>query len=192
MSGRTGEVGGDAGVRHYLDEVSGHGLLTAADEVELGRRVARGRAAAARLACTEVADRAERRALAATVADGQAARTRFIAANLRLVVSVAKRYQGGGLALADLIQEGNLGLMRAVDKFDPERGFKFSTYATWWIRQSVSRALADKGRTIRVPAHVVEAAATLRRTRATLTSSLGREPRDDELAAAAGITGVRL
>ena len=192
MSGRTGEASGDAGVRHYLDEVSTHGLLTAAAEVDLGRRVARGRAAAPRLAGPEPVAGAERRELTDAVADGQAARTRFIAANLRLVVSIAKRYQGSGLALPDLIQEGNLGLMRAVDKFDPERGFKFSTYATWWIRQSVSRALADKGRTIRVPAHIVEATTTLRRTRATLTSTLGREPADEELAAAAGITVVRL
>jgi RNA polymerase primary sigma factor len=134
----------------------------------------------------------ERRTLRRAVAEGDAARSRFIAANLRLVVSIAKRYQGGGLALADLIQEGNIGLMRAVDKFDPERGFKFSTYATWWVRQAITRALADKGRTIRVPAHVVEAVTGLRRAGATLTSTLGRAPDDDELARAAGITRVRL
>ena len=191
-SRRAGDAGGDDGVRRYLSEVGAHGLLTAADEIDLGRRVIAGRAAATRLAGTEPHATADRRALTAAVADGVAARSRFIAANLRLVVSIAKRYQHGGLALPDLIQEGNLGLMRAVDKFDPERGFKFSTYATWWIRQAVTRAMADKGRTIRVPAHVVEAITALRRTRTTLTSSLGRAPDDDELARAVGITRDRL
>ncbi|MEX2659136.1 MAG: sigma-70 family RNA polymerase sigma factor [Acidimicrobiales bacterium] len=189
---RTRDTAGDDSMRRYLHEVGGHSLLSAADEVDLGRRVVAGRAAAARLAAAEALSARERRALAAVVADGESARARFISANLRLVVSIAKRYQGGGLPLADLIQEGNLGLMRAVDKFDPERGFKFSTYATWWIRQAATRALADKGRTIRVPAHVVEAITSLRRTRATLTSSLGRSPDDDELARAAAITRERL
>ena len=191
-SRRAGDAGGDDGVRRYLSEVGAHGLLTARDEVDLGRQVVAGRAAAARLASTELLEPDHRQALTAAITAGGAARTRFIAANLRLVVSIAKRYQHGGLALLDLIQEGNLGLMRAVDKFDPERGFKFSTYATWWIRQAITRAMADKGRTIRVPAHVVEAITAVRRTRADLTSSLGRAPDDDELARAAGISGDRL
>jgi RNA polymerase primary sigma factor len=189
---RASEASGDESMRRYLQEVGAHHLLSAADEVELGRAVAVGRAAAARLAGVERLTTPERDALTGAVRAGEAARARFIAANLRLVVSIAKRYQGGGLALGDLVQEGNLGLMRAVDKFDPERGFKFSTYATWWIRQAVTRALADKGRTIRVPAHIVEAITSLRRTTASLTASLGRAPEDAEVAAAAGITLARL
>ena len=190
-SRRAGDAGGGDDVRHYLDEVGAHELLTAAEEVALGRRVAAGRLAAARLA-EGGATAAEQPGLAAAVADGEAARGRFIAANLRLVVSIAKRHQHGTVALPDLIQEGNLGLMRAVEKFDPERGFKFSTYATWWIRQALTRAVADQGRTIRVPAHVVDAINALRRAGAAATSSLGRTPDDDELAAAAGISRYRL
>ena len=153
-SRRAGDTGGDDGVRRYLHEVGGHRLLSPEEEVCLGRRIVAGRAAAARLGAEPALSPRDQRALTAAVADGEEARAHFIASNLRLVVSIAKRYQHGGLALPDLIQEGNLGLMRAVDKFDPERGFKFSTYATWWIRQSVTRGMADKGRTIRVPAHV--------------------------------------
>ena len=191
-SGRAVDAGGEDGVRRYLSEVGAHRLLSAADEVRLGRRVVAGRVAAAALAAGGPATAAERRALEAVVVDADEARTAFIAANLRLVVSIAKHHRHGALPLSDLIQEGNLGLMRAVDKFDPERGFKFSTYATWWIRQALARATADKGRTIRVPAHVVEAITALRRAQAATTSSLGREPDDDELAAAARITRGRL
>jgi DNA-directed RNA polymerase sigma subunit (sigma70/sigma32) len=132
-------------MRRYLDEIGAHRLLSAGDEVELGRKVVAGRAATELLAGSVSRMAGERTTLASVAAEGEAARARFIAANLRLVVSIAKRYQGGGLPLPDLIQEGNLGLMRAVDKFDPERGFKFSTYATWWIRQAITRAMADKG-----------------------------------------------
>ncbi len=191
-SRRAVDAGGEDGVRRYLREVGAHSLLTAADEVRLGRLVVAGRAAAARLAVGAPVTASDRRSLCSVVADGERARARFIAANLRLVVSIAKHYRYGALALPDLIQEGNLGLMRAVDKFDPERGFKFSTYATWWIRQGVTRAMADKGRTIRVPAHVMEAIAAVHRALATSTSSLGRVPDDDELAEAAGITRGRL
>jgi len=187
--GSTGRSVGDDSVRRYLHEVGAHPLLTAADEVVLGEAIAVGRAAAARLAR---ARGEEHRRLLAQVEAADAARERFIAANLRLVVSIAKRYQSSGMALLDLVQEGNLGLMRAVDKFDHQRGFKFSTYATWWIRQSITRAIADKGRTIRVPAHVGDALASLGRARAELERLLGREPTVDELATATGMRRERV
>jgi RNA polymerase primary sigma factor len=178
---------GDDGVRRYLSELGAHALLTQRDELELGRAIAAGRAAAARLAAGERT--AELRRLVAT---GDAARERFIGANLRLVVSIAKRYQTPTMPLPDVIQEGNLGLMRAVEKFEPERGFKFSTYATWWIRQAITRAIADKGRTIRVPAHVSEALAVLARTTAALARDLGRDPTVEELAEATGFPIQRI
>ncbi|MDQ4117168.1 MAG: RNA polymerase sigma factor SigB [Actinomycetota bacterium] len=134
----------------------------------------------------------EARGLADLVEAGRRARQRFIQSNLRLVVSIAKRYQPAGLPLLDLIQEGNLGLMRAVDKFDHRRGFKFSTYATWWIRQAVSRAIADKSRTIRVPVHMVETVAQVSRATARLVRTLGREPTIPELAAETGLNPERV
>jgi RNA polymerase primary sigma factor len=158
-------------VQQYLGELRREPLLTAAEEVDLAQRIERGNAPDAT---------AEERAIAA------AARERFIEANLRLVVSVAKRYQSAGLPMLDLIQEGNLGLMRAVEKFDWRKGFKFSTYATWWIRQGITRAIADKSRTIRVPAHLGEALSVLARTSAQLLKTLGREPTTAELAAESG------
>ncbi|MEN3271409.1 MAG: polymerase primary sigma factor, partial [Actinomycetota bacterium] len=161
------------------------------DEVELGRTIAIGREAAAALGVSSPTA-AERRRLQRLVADGDAARERFIAANLRLVVSIAKRYQSTTMPLLDVIQEGNLGLMRAVEKFEPERGFKFSTYATWWIRQAITRAIADKGRTIRVPAHVSEALSSIARTAAGLQRQLGREPTIMELAEATGMRPDRV
>jgi RNA polymerase primary sigma factor len=184
---RTGrDADGDDSVRRYLVQLGAHPLLTAADEVALGRAIAAGVAAAAALAAGPVppSRRAELRAL---VTAGDAARERFIAANLRLVVSIAKRYTSAGMPLGDLIQEGNLGLMRAVDKFDPGKGFKFSTYATWWIRQAITRAMADKGRTIRVPAHVGDIVSSLARTTADLTRDFGREPTVAEVAHATGL-----
>jgi RNA polymerase sigma factor (sigma-70 family) len=188
--GAAGRRGGDDALRQYLEEVGAHELLTASDEVRLGQAIAAGRAAAARLERVRRAD--ERAGLARAVEEGEAARQRFIAANLRLVVSIAKRYQGSGMALLDLVQEGNIGLMRAVDKFEHERGFKFSTYATWWVRQSITRAIADKGRTIRVPAHVGDALASLNRARNELSRSLGREPTVDEVAHATGMRPERV
>jgi RNA polymerase primary sigma factor len=169
--------GGEDALRRYLHEVAQHPLLTAAEEVELARCIAAGRA--------DGATPAERRAAAA-------ARDQFIAANLRLVVSIAKRYQASGYPLVDLVQEGNLGLMRAVEKFDGERGFKFSTYATWWIRQAITRAIADKARQIRVPTHVGDAVASLNRVAAELGSRIGREPTVAELSAASGVSPERI
>jgi RNA polymerase sigma factor (sigma-70 family) len=158
-------------VQQYLGELRREPLLTAAEEVDLSQKIERGRAPDATH---------EDLAIAA------AARQQFIQANLRLVVSVAKRYQSAGLPMLDLIQEGNLGLMRAVEKFDWRKGFKFSTYATWWIRQGITRAIADKSRTIRVPAHLGEALSVLARTSAQLLKTLGREPTVAELAAESG------
>src|SRR5690606_18360538 len=124
--------------------------------------------------------------------ESQEARRRFIQSNLRLVVSIAKRYQGTGLSLLDLIQEGNLGLMRAVEKFDHRKGFKFSTYATWWIRQAIGRGIADKGRTIRLPSHMVDTMTVLSKASAQLLKALGREPTVDELTAETGIAPDRV
>src|SRR5262249_33765231 len=149
------------------------------EEAELGQAIIDGRAAEQAGALTD-----EERAVAGA---GQAARQRFIQANLRLVVSIAKRYQSSGLPLIDLVQEGNLGLMRAAEKFDHRKGFKFSTYATWWIRQSVTRAIADKGRTIRVPVHMVETVSQVKRATVDLVRSLGREPTPPEIATESGI-----
>jgi RNA polymerase sigma factor (sigma-70 family) len=158
-------------VQQYLGELRREPLLTAAEEIELAKAIEAGRAPTAS---------------AEVVATAAAARRRFIEANLRLVVSVAKRYQSAGLPMLDLIQEGNLGLMRAVEKFDWRKGFKFSTYATWWIRQGITRAIADKSRTIRVPAHLGEALSVLARTSAQLLKTLNREPTVAELAAESG------
>jgi len=179
-------------LRRYLQEVGVHPLLTAADEQRLGASIAEGREAAEQLAGGAELTRARRRALKAAVTAGEDAREQFISSNLRLVVSIAKRYQGSGLPLLDLIQEGNLGLMRAVEKFEPARGFKFSTYATWWIRQAVSRAIADKGRTIRVPAHVGDAISAINRVTAELSRVLGREPTTEEIVLATGLEPQRI
>ncbi|CAN5261429.1 N/A [soil metagenome] len=174
-------------VRQYLEELRGFPLLTAADETELAAAIQAGRVADAAL--SEPGARlsgVERRRLEADRVAAAAARRRFIQSNLRLVVSVAKRYQSSGLPMLDLIQEGNLGLMRAVEKFDHRKGFKFSTYATWWIRQGITRAIADKSRTIRVPAHLGDTLSVLARCSASLLKTLGREPNAQELAVESG------
>ncbi|MFD7920456.1 RNA polymerase sigma factor [Streptomyces sp. NPDC059740] len=170
-------------LRHYLREIGRVPLLTAAEEVELARQVEAGLFAEERLSATPDPDSRLARDLDALVVLGRTAKRRLIEANLRLVVSVAKRYVGRGLTMLDLVQEGNLGLIRAVEKFDYTRGFKFSTYATWWIRQAMSRALADQARTIRVPVHVVELINRVLRTRRQLLQERGADPTPQEIAA---------
>ncbi len=172
----------------YLKEIGKVRLLTADEEVSLARRIEAGLAAAERIVALEdeygscaliPVDRVRREEC--VVADGLQAKKQLINANLRLVVSIAKRYRNRGMAFLDLIQEGNLGLMRAVEKFDYTKGFKFSTYATWWIRQAITRAIADQARTIRIPVHMVETINKVSRVQRQLLQDLGREPTVEEL-----------
>ncbi|RME90767.1 MAG: sigma-70 family RNA polymerase sigma factor [Anaerolineae bacterium] len=167
----------------YLKEVSRVPLLTAEEEVELAQRIERGRMAREELARGNVSAR-RRQELRRLIEDGWAAREHLITANSRLVISVAKKYMGRGVPFLDLIQEGNIGLIRATKKFDYRRGHKFSTYATWWIRQAVTRAIADQGRTIRVPVHMGDQINKLLRVQHQLTQRLGRDPTVEELAEA--------
>ena len=167
----------------YLKEVSRVPLLTATEDVDLAQRIERGRMAREELARGNVSAR-RRIELRKLIEDGWAAREHLITANSRLVISVAKKYMGRGVPFLDLIQEGNIGLIRATKKFDYRRGHKFSTYATWWIRQAVTRAIADQGRTIRVPVHMGDQINKLLRVQHQLTQRLGREPSVDELATA--------
>jgi RNA polymerase primary sigma factor len=171
-------------VRAYLKQTGRVALLNAEREVELAKRIEAGLYAAERL--SEATDGSGglqgRRDLLWIVRDGQRAKDNLVEANLRLVVSIAKRYTGRGMLFLDLIQEGNIGLIRAVEKFDYARGYKFSTYATWWIRQAISRAMADQARTIRIPVHMVEVINQLRSIRGQLIGDLGREPTPEELA----------
>ncbi|MFI6033137.1 RNA polymerase sigma factor [Streptomyces sp. NPDC051315] len=169
--------------RQYLREIGRIPLLTAAEEVELARRVEAGLFAEEKLSNTPDLDSELAFDLDRLVVMGRMAKRRLIEANLRLVVSVAKRYVGRGLTMLDLVQEGNLGLIRAVEKFDYARGYKFSTYATWWIRQAMSRALADQARTIRVPVHVVELINRVVRVQRRMLQERGCEPTADEVAA---------
>jgi RNA polymerase primary sigma factor len=169
----------------YLREIGRVPLLTGADEVRLAQAMERGREAQTRLEQTdEPLTEAEREEFEDVARAGEAARTNLTDANLRLVVSVARRYSNRGVPLIDLIQEGNLGLLRAVEKFDWRRGFKFSTYATWWIRQAVSRAIADDARTIRIPVHLYDVVNRMARMSAQLHQELGREPTEEEIGAA--------
>jgi RNA polymerase sigma factor (sigma-70 family) len=170
-------------VRVYLNEIGKVSLLTAADEVELAKRIEAGLYAAHILGRPNRFGPSKRRDMRAVVVDGERAKDHLLRANLRLVVSLAKRYTGHGMPFLDLIQEGNLGLIRAVEKFDYTKGFKFSTYATWWIRQAISRAMADQSRTIRLPVHLVEQVNKLQRIRREMNQSLGREATHAELAA---------
>ena len=168
--------------RQYLREIGRIPLLTAAEEVELARRVEAGLFAEERLGSAVDLDSQLALDLDKLVVMGRMAKRRLIEANLRLVVSVAKRYVGRGLTMLDLVQEGNLGLIRAVEKFDYARGYKFSTYATWWIRQAMSRALADQARTIRVPVHVVELINRVVRVQRRMLQERGYEPTPEEVA----------
>ncbi len=178
--------------RQYLREIGRIPLLTAAEEVELACRVEAGLFAEEKLGNTSGLDAQLALELDKLVAMGRRAKRRMIEANLRLVVSVAKRYAGRGLTMPDLVQEGNLGLIRAVEKFDHARGYKFSTYATWWIRQAVSRALADQARTIRIPVHVVELINRVIRVQRRMLQERGCEPTPDEVAAHLGLSGERV
>jgi len=171
----------DDPVRMYLREIGRVPLLDPDEEVRLAQAVQRGQEAANRLLQSKL-DARTRRGLDQVVQQGEVAQRYMAEANLRLVVSVAKRYIGRGLSLLDLIQEGNIGLLHAVEKFDPSKGYKFSTYATWWIRQAVSRAIADQSRTIRLPAHMVGTINRLLKTSRALTQELGREPTLEEIA----------
>jgi RNA polymerase primary sigma factor len=178
-------------VRQYLREIGQYPLLTDVDEVELAKAIEAGNVADGSLNNPRSRKRMtpkRKGELEKSVETGRAAKRRFIQSNLRLVVSIAKKYSTAGLPLLDLIQEGNLGLMRAVEKFDYRRGFKFSTYATWWIRQAITRAIADKARTIRIPVHMVETLYRVRKVQSELLEQLGREATIDEIAHAAEMT----
>ncbi len=171
-------------VRLYLQEIGETDLLTMREEVWLATRMDRGLAAVARLEAGDYTSASEKAELVADREDGELARQHLIQANLRLVVSVAKKYMGRGLSFLDLIQEGNIGLMKATDKFDYKRGFKFSTYATWWIRQAITRAISDQSRTIRLPVHVGETINRIKKTGHRLQQIFEREPSYSEIARA--------
>ena len=188
MAGRRDTDFAEDLVRQYLREIGEYELLTAADEVTLAKAIEAGRDAHGELQRSESVPTGRRRELDALARAGADAKQAFIQSNLRLVVSIAKRYQSSGLPLLDLVQEGNLGLIRAVEKFEYRKGFKFSTYATWWIRQAISRAIADKSRTIRVPVHMVETVAQVTRATGRLARSLGREPTVVEIATDTGMS----
>ncbi len=177
-TGPTGDT-----VRMYLKEIGRVGLLSGDEERLMAQQIESGNLAAGQLdAGGDTLDSTEQRRLLRTVQIGQRAKSNLIQANLRLVVSIAKRYSGRGMQLLDLIQEGNLGLMRAVDKFDYTKGFKFSTYATWWIRQAITRSIADQARTIRIPVHMVESMNRVLRMQRQMHQELEREPTLEELA----------
>ena len=196
-SGRGG--GSSDPVRTYLKEIGKVSLLSGAQEVALAKRIEAGLKAVAQIAELEdrygpgvVIPEHECQPLERLVADGFQAKKQLIEANLRLVVSIAKRYMGRGLLFLDLIQEGNLGLIRAVEKFDYTKGFKFSTYATWWIRQAITRAIADQARTIRIPVHMVETINTVLRMQRLLLQEIGREPTVEEVAEKVGLPPARV
>ena len=174
-------------VRVYLNGIGKTALLSAEDEVELAQAIEIGLYAEYKLNTAEKLTRAEKRDMKILVKEGKKARSHLLEANLRLVVSLAKRYTGRGMPLLDLIQEGNLGLIRAMEKFDYAKGFKFSTYATWWIRQAITRGMADQSRTIRLPVHLVEQVNKLSRIKREMYQSLGREATNEELAEESGI-----
>jgi RNA polymerase primary sigma factor len=190
---RAGEGGVSDPVRMYLKEIGKVPLLTGAQEVNLAQRIEKGLLASEQMeAATNGLSPDEKNQLSFTVSDGHRAKRQLIEANLRLVVSIAKRYVGRGMLLLDLIQEGNLGLMRAVEKFDYTKGFKFSTYATWWIRQAITRAIADQARTIRIPVHMVETINKVTRVQRQMLQELGREPTVEELGEKLGMPPERV
>jgi RNA polymerase sigma factor (sigma-70 family) len=170
-------------VRLYLRDIGRHPLLTKDDEVHLAKLIEAGAEARATLEAPGMLSSAQRAALRRTAKRGRSAERRFVESNLRLVVSIAKRYQASGVPLLDLVQEGNLGLMHAVEKFDWRKGFKFSTYATWWIRQAITRGIANTARTIRIPVHAGDLLVRVQRARIRLENDLGRPPSETELAA---------
>ncbi|GAA3519451.1 sigma-70 family RNA polymerase sigma factor [Dietzia aurantiaca] len=179
-------------VRVYLNGIGKTALLNAEDEVELSKRIEAGLYAKHLLATKKRLGPVKKADLATIVREGEAARAHLLEANLRLVVSLAKRYTGRGMPLLDLIQEGNLGLIRAMEKFDYAKGFKFSTYATWWIRQAITRGMADQSRTIRLPVHLVEQVNKLARIKRELHQQLGRESTLEELAEESGIPAHKI
>ena len=177
----VGQISVSDPVRLYLNEIGRYPLLTSQQEVELAMHMEAGHRAQSRLDEEGLIDE-DRAVLGHEIDIGDAAQKQLVQSNLRLVVALARRYVGRGMALLDLIQEGNVGLMRAVERFDYRRGFKFSTYATWWIRQAISRAIADQGRTIRMPIHVLDSVNKLTRAQREMTQTMGRAPSLDELA----------
>mgnify|MGYP005841083205 FL=1 len=187
-----GDIAFDDPVRMYLQEIGQVPLLTAEQEVELAKAMEAGAAARQRLDREEYTSARERFELERAVQQGQDARHHLIQANLRLVVSIAKKYTSYGLTMMDLVQEGNIGLMRAVEKFDYKKGHKFSTYATWWIRQAITRAIADQSRTIRLPVHMGEAISQVKRTSHRLQQTMQREPTPEEIADAMGISAGKV
>ncbi|HKZ28679.1 MAG TPA: sigma-70 family RNA polymerase sigma factor [Acidimicrobiia bacterium] len=176
-------------VSQYLTAIGEYDLLTAEQEVELAQKIESGEDAAARLEAGEFKDKKQEIELRRKERHGKEAKDAFLTANLRLVVANARRYANtSGIDFLDLIQEGNLGLIRAVEKFDWRKGFKFSTYATWWIRQAITRAIADKSRTVRIPVHLHDTLAAVRAAQASLKAELGRDPKPEEIAEEAGVT----
>jgi RNA polymerase primary sigma factor len=198
MSGQVGMGGSADPVRMYLKEIGRVSLLTGPEEVALAKRIEAGGFAEERLAELNASgdiatiEPGEKRRLKRTADDGADAKAALTQANLRLVVSIAKRYVGRGMLILDLIQEGNLGLMRAVEKFDYTKGFKFSTYATWWIRQAITRAIADQARTIRIPVHMVESINKVHRVQRQMIQELERDPTVEELADRVDMTPARV
>ena len=179
-------------VKDYLKQIGKVPLLNAEEEVQLAKRIEAGLFAEERLAATDIKDKRLRRDMEWVAEDGRRAKNHLLEANLRLVVSLAKRYTGRGMLFLDLIQEGNLGLIRAVEKFDYTKGYKFSTYATWWIRQAITRAMADQARTIRIPVHMVEVINKLARVQRQMLQDLGREPTPEELARELDMTAEKV
>jgi RNA polymerase sigma factor (sigma-70 family) len=179
-------------VRLYLNDIGKYGLLTKDDEARLAQGVEAGRQARGELAGSEGISPSRQRELRRLIRDGNEATEVFVNANLRLVVSIAKKYQAGGLPLLDLVQEGNLGLIHAVEKFDWRKGFKFSTYATWWIRQAITRGMANSGRTVRLPVHAGDLLNRVISARGRLEGQLGRRPTVAELAADLGVDEGRI